>query len=314
MIMTKAPLAVLLFCAAAAAAQTPVSAVRKEIVDTALRYRGVPYVYGAESPQAFDCSGFVRYVFGEAAGIVLPRTSRALWTIGRPTPLAEAKPGDVLVFDTVGGAPSHVGILLDEKSLIHAVSAGPKTGVIVSPITDRYFAPRLLGARVFVIAPDDVVPPMAPKKEAPARPSPASAPEKPAGPTAASSPTKPTAPAIPAGVAASSDVAVDYVGFTITNEPVIYTDKIPAALGTGISFAVTNGTGKDGVFEILFYKMDLDPAKNKTLRRDRVAIPSGSMREVEPYVFTEPGQYKLILKTHDNLKRVERIWKVVEIK
>jgi hypothetical protein len=38
------------------------------------------------------------------------------------------------------------------------------------------------------------------------------------------------------------------------------------------------------------------------------------MREVDPYIFTEPGQYKLILKTHDNLKRVERIWKVVEIK
>jgi hypothetical protein len=135
---------------------------------------------------------------------------------------------------------------------------------------------------------------LAPKKEAPAGPAPAAAPErpaapeKPAGPTAAPAPTKTAPPAqperpaepvkpsasavagraesaaavkpAPATPAVSPDVPVDYVGFTITNEPVIYTDKIPAALGSGLSFAVTNGTGKDGVFEILFYKMVLDPA------------------------------------------------------
>jgi cell wall-associated NlpC family hydrolase len=86
-------LAAFALCAAMAVGETPVSAVRKEIVETALSYRGVPYVYGAESPRAFDCSGFVRYVFGQAAGIPLPRTSKAQWASGKPTTLAAAKPG-----------------------------------------------------------------------------------------------------------------------------------------------------------------------------------------------------------------------------
>jgi len=74
---------------------------------------------------------------------------------------------------------------------------------------------------------------------------------------------------------------------------------------------VTNGTGRDGTFEILFYKMDLDPAKTATIHRERLRIKAGAMVEMAPFVFTEPGQYKLILKTHDNLKRVERVWKVI---
>lgn len=104
------------------------------------------------------------------------------------------------------------------------------------------------------------------------------------------------------------------IGFSITDRPVSYADKIPAAVGTAVQFAVKNETGRDGVFEILFYKMDLDPSKAKTLRRDRIRIAAGGMTETDPIRFDEPGQYRLILKTHDNLKRVERTWKVVAVK
>ncbi|GAB1481941.1 hypothetical protein MASR2M78_07560 [Treponema sp.] len=260
------------------------NSIRKSIVETALQYKGVPYVYGSESPRAFDCSGFVRYVYGEAAGIPLPRSSKALWADGIPSSIAAAKPGDILVFDTVGGAPSHVAILMNDKSLIHAVSEGPSTGVIVSSIRDKYFAPRLMGARVFIASTPS-------KPRTPLKPAPKPDPKKPA-----------------------EDTIISTIGLTITNTLVASTDKIPAALGSALQYAVTNGTGEDGVFEILFYKMDLDPSKAKTLRRDRVSIAAGKMKEIEPYVFTEAGQYKLILKTHDNLKRVERIWKVMDIK
>jgi pyruvate/2-oxoglutarate dehydrogenase complex dihydrolipoamide acyltransferase (E2) component len=322
--MRRSVVALALAAAAACAAAEPSEAgLRKAIVETALTFRGVPYVYGAESPNAFDCSGFVRYVYGKATGLVIPRTSKAMFAAGTPVKPNQAQPGDVLVFDTVGGAPSHVALVLDGKSMIHAASAGPVTGVIVSPLSDRYFAPRVIGAREFLErataipmpAPEPAAAP-APAKPAP---SPAPAPAKPAAvpAPAQTQPAKPApSPAAPVSrpAAAADEPVVSSVGFSITNQASIFTDKIPAATGTALQFAVTNDTGADGVFEILFYKMDMDPSKNKTLRKDRVRIGAGKMVEVEPFTFTESGQYKLILKTHDNIKRVERIWRVVDVK
>jgi hypothetical protein len=293
------------------------ASIRKALVDTAKKYLGVPYVYGAESPEAFDCSGFVQYVYKKAAGLSIPRSSKQIWFTGRPVDVSSATTGDVLVFDTVGGAPSHVALILDRSAIIHAVSEGPKTGVIVSPVQDRYFGPRILGARVFI--PDQG--PQEPQKgqdslkpqgeqslqrdQGQRQGQKDQAPQKGQSPPPSSvSPGKPSPQA-------SEEVPVSTIGFTITNEPVLYTDKIPALVGSALQYAVTNGTGKDGIFEILFYKMDLDPAKAKTLRQDRITIKAGEMIEVDPYTFTEPGQYKLILKTYNNLKRVERVWKVV---
>ncbi len=288
----------------AVAAQTTGADARAAIVAAAKRYVGVPYVYGAESPRAFDCSGFVRYVYREAAGIELPRSSRQIWSAGKAAGLDSAKTGDVLVFDTVGGAPSHVAILMDQGSIIHAVSEGPRTGVIISPLQDRYFGPRIMGARVFVAAATAAPAPKPAPKPAPAT-APAAAP-KPAPATAAPVP-KPS----PAPAPAEREPAVSNVGFTITDQPVVFADKIPVAVGSALQYAVTNGTGRDGTFEILFYKMNLDPAKITTIHRERLRIKAGAMVEMAPFVFTEPGQYKLILKTHDNLKRVERVWKVI---
>lgn len=279
------------------------ASIRKALVNTAKEYLGVPYVYGAESPEAFDCSGFVQYVYKKAAGLSIPRSSKQIWFTGRPVDLASATTGDVLVFDTVGGAPSHVALILDRSSIIHAVSEGPKTGVIVSPLQDRYFGPRILGARVFI-----------PEQESQK----VQQEQGPQGGKKNPNPQQERSP-VPTSIAlgrpramAIEEIPVSVIGFTITNESVLYTDKIPALVGSALQYAVTNGTGKDGIFEILFYKMDLDPSKAKTLRQDRVKIKAGEMIEVDPYTFAEPGQYKLILKTYNNLKRLERVWKVVE--
>lgn len=287
---------------AAVFAQASENEIRKSIVRTALSFKGVPYVYGASSPSAFDCSGFVSFVYRKAVGIAVPRTSKALFASGLPIQPAKVKPGDVLVFDTVGGAPSHVAIVLDEGSMIHAASSGPQTGVIVSPLSDRYFAPRLIGARVYVASPVEPLVPAVPAAAAPAAPKTPQA--KPA--PAAAAPAKQSP--------AADEPVVSSVGFSITESVVVYADKIPAAVGTAVQFAVKNETGADGVFEILFYKMDKDPSKARTIRRDRIGIRAGGMTETEPILFSEPGQYKLILKTHDNIKRVERVWKVVAVK
>jgi cell wall-associated NlpC family hydrolase len=127
--------------------------VRQSIIETAKLYQGVSYRYGSESPKAFDCSGFVRYVYRTAAGINLPRSSRSIWDQGRLIEITKAQPGDIVVFaGRRGSAVDHVAILLDEGSIIHAVSQGPKTGVIISPITDRYFGPRILGVKTFILS------------------------------------------------------------------------------------------------------------------------------------------------------------------
>lgn len=281
------------------ASQDSPDRIRTAILQSAHTYLGTPYVYGAESPRAFDCSGFVRYVYREAAGLTIPRSSKQIWRSGTSIPLSQAKPGDILVYDTVGGAASHVAILGENGTIIHAVSDGPKTGVITSSLQDRYFGPRFMGARIFI------------PEGSPAAAAAAVQPQRPQTPPehAAGQDT-----AVPADTHESKAIAenVSVIGFTITNRPEIQRDLIPALRGSSIQYAISNETGRDGVFEILFYKMHLDPSKHQTLRRERVSIKAGSMLEIEPFTFTEAGQYRLILKTHDNIKRIERTWRVIE--
>jgi hypothetical protein len=262
---------------------------RRIIVETAKQYLGTPYVYGASSPGGFDCSGFVSFVY-QTAGISVPRSSGGIWSAGSSIRMDAAKPGDVIVFNTVGERPSHVAILMEDGALIHAVSSGPRTGVIISPINDRYFGPRIIGARAFI----------APVPAASAGVVSPDIPAESGGP----------GPAVPSG---PQGPAIELVGLSITRRQSLYTDKIPAALGSGLQFVLTNETGSDGIFVLLFYKMDINPAKVQTLRQDRIELKTGETLTVDPIIFTEPGQYKLILKTSSNLKQVERIWQVISL-
>jgi len=274
------------------------AAVRKRLLDVAFKYRGVPYVYGAESPQAFDCSGFVRYVYREAYGIELPRSARGFYSVGTPIDARTAKAGDVYIYDPVGGVPSHVAIFVGDGTVIHAVSDGPKTGVIVSPLVDRYWSPRLIAARAF-IASVPVKP--AAKPTAAAKPSAASAPAPAAPPAARSAPSS----------KAFEEAIVD-IGFTIPAVKESFSDKIPTAAGTSIAFNLTNGTGKDASFIVLFFRVDPKTYKLQQIHEEKTMLAAKAAFGLPPYRFDLPGKYKLIVKDNWGNQLFERAFIVTE--
>lgn len=84
---------------------------------------GKPYVYGADGPGAFDCSGLVRYVFGHAVGRWLPHNAAAQYDVIRHIKRSDLEPGD-LVFQESGGYPFHVGIYAGHDKWWHAPHSG----------------------------------------------------------------------------------------------------------------------------------------------------------------------------------------------
>lgn len=87
------------------------------VVSIAMRYLGVPYVWGGTTPAGFDCSGFTSYVFAQV-GIDLPRTSSAQRYAGTPVSWAEAQPGDMI------WTPGHIAIYAGDGMQIEAPVPG----------------------------------------------------------------------------------------------------------------------------------------------------------------------------------------------
>ena len=100
------------------------TAAASRVLNTADRYIGVPYVWGGNTPNGFDCSGFTKYVFAKN-GVSLPRTSREQARVGGAVPLdyGAMLPGDILLFAEPGEAVSHVAIYVGSGRIIHASSA-----------------------------------------------------------------------------------------------------------------------------------------------------------------------------------------------
>ena len=97
-----------------------------EIIRTAKRYLGRRYVWGAEGPSSFDCSGFTQYVMKKSKGITLPRISRKQAYYGKYVSFRNLRPGDLIFFDTSRsrrGYVNHVGIYIGNGKFIHASSA-----------------------------------------------------------------------------------------------------------------------------------------------------------------------------------------------
>lgn len=112
----------------------------------ARRLLGVPYRYGGDSPRSgFDCSGLVRYVFGQF-GVDLPHSSYADYGLGRQVPRSSLRPGDLVFFDGVG----HVGLYVGAGRFIHAPHSG--TTVTVASLSDPWYSARYDGARRVVRA------------------------------------------------------------------------------------------------------------------------------------------------------------------
>ncbi|MEU6573050.1 NlpC/P60 family protein [Streptomyces sp. NPDC046805] len=81
---------------------------------------GRPYVWGASGPSGFDCSGLMQWSYARA-GIQLPRTSQEQRYAGRQIPLAEVRPGDLVVYRSDAG---HVGMYVGNGQVIHAPHPG----------------------------------------------------------------------------------------------------------------------------------------------------------------------------------------------
>lgn len=114
------------------------------IATAALAERGAPYRLGGESPDGFDCSGLVQYVFREQ-GITLPRQVIDQFGVGQPVPRREIRAGDLVFFATTSDQASHVGIALDGDRFVDAPSS--KGRVRIDRLSARYWSRRFLGAR-----------------------------------------------------------------------------------------------------------------------------------------------------------------------
>ena len=112
--------------------------VRDKIIDYAESKLGAKYVWGATGPNVFDCSGFVRFVFQNAADISLPRVSSDQATYKPRISSMNMKKGDLVFFETTGrGRISHVGIYMGDSQFIHASSGGKR--VMVSSLDGGYY-------------------------------------------------------------------------------------------------------------------------------------------------------------------------------
>lgn len=119
----------------------------QKVLQYATSLSGVNYRRGGVSPESgFDCSGYVRHVFGQVAGLTLPHSSMAISLIGDRIAKSELRPGDLVFFHTVRNTISHVGIYLGNHHFIHAAST--QTGSVeVSDLRDAYWTKRFSAAR-----------------------------------------------------------------------------------------------------------------------------------------------------------------------
>jgi cell wall-associated NlpC family hydrolase len=107
---------------------------------------GVPYRNGGTSPDSgFDCSGLVWYVYRQAAGVALPRSTVELERAGWPVEQAEMRSGDLVFYNTLGRAFSHVGIYVGDRRFVHAPSSGGAVEIV--SMQSAYWARRFSGAR-----------------------------------------------------------------------------------------------------------------------------------------------------------------------
>jgi len=111
------------------------------VVAIAMRYLGVPYLWGGASPvTGFDCSGFVMYVYAQV-GISLPHNAALQYGYGIPVPKDDLQPGDIVFFNNLG----HNGIYIGGGQFIQS----PRTGDVVkiSSLSEPWYAATYVGAR-----------------------------------------------------------------------------------------------------------------------------------------------------------------------
>lgn len=114
------------------------------VVETAKKYIGYSYKYGASGPTSFDCSGFTSYIFKQH-GISLNRTAKAQYSNGVAVSRANLQPGDLVMFGPSVSGINHVGIYIGGGKIVHA--ANPSRGVTIDTINSGYYNNNYVGAR-----------------------------------------------------------------------------------------------------------------------------------------------------------------------
>ncbi len=116
------------------------------LISTAVSLLGIPYLRGGNSAESgFDCSGFVRFIYKETIGLVLPRTADEQANSTQKIERSELKPGDLVFFNTMKRTFSHVGIYLGEGKFIHSPRSG--ASVRIEDMRIPYWNVRFDGAR-----------------------------------------------------------------------------------------------------------------------------------------------------------------------
>jgi cell wall-associated NlpC family hydrolase len=125
-----------------------------DLVVTAIGFLGVPYRRGGNTAESgFDCSGFVRAMYNQTVGHMLPRRAEEQAAATEKIERSQLKPGDLVFFNTMRRAFSHVGIYVGEGKFIHSPRSGAQ--VRVEDMNGSYWQRRFDGARRVLEAPGD---------------------------------------------------------------------------------------------------------------------------------------------------------------
>ena len=117
-----------------------------ELVVDAMGFLGVPYKRGGNTADTgFDCSGFVRAIYEQSVGLLLPRRAEQQAAATQRIDKTELQPGDLVFFNTLQRAFSHVGIYVGEGKFIHSPKPGAQ--VRVESMGVNYWSSRFDGAR-----------------------------------------------------------------------------------------------------------------------------------------------------------------------
>lgn len=117
-----------------------------ELVVSALGFLGVPYRRGGNSVETgFDCSGFVKAIYEQTAGLILPRRAEQQAAATQKIDKVDLKPGDLVFFNTMRRTFSHVGIYVGNGKFIHSPKPGAE--VRVEDMGISYWSSRFDGAR-----------------------------------------------------------------------------------------------------------------------------------------------------------------------
>lgn len=127
-------------------------AVVNQIMDEAIAMLDRPYRAGGKTPAGFDCSGFVSYCYLQGNDQKLPVSSREYINKGTPIDIADALPGDVIMFSGRRASQTlvgHVGIISEVSDDIYFIHSATSSGIRFDRMSSPYYQKRFIGIRRF---------------------------------------------------------------------------------------------------------------------------------------------------------------------